>query len=191
VHSECEGDKPLLKAEDLNISRRLLSDGFLSKDTFESLLEKWYRMLQQPDHAIFRQLFVISGTKKAHSAKPDDSVRRTEISRSERPSSNLNDLAEVSLAEQERKLGVFFTNTVKAILEQPDMEVEVDTRLRDIAIDSIAAAELSFIAESTFDTDVSISDILQKLSIKDIINLVLSNLNAGSSDKCQRPPAGG
>ncbi len=181
VHSACESDRALLKAEDLNISTRLVSGGFLKKEVFESLLEKWYKMIQQPDHAIFRQLFVSSGTKGTRLAKPDNRPPQTEMTHAGGPSLGLGDLAGLAAAEQERKLGEFFAALVEAALQHQGTTVAMDTRLRDLGLDSLGAAELSFVAESTFHTQISISDILHKFSVRDIVKPILRKLNPDSA----------
>lgn len=63
AHSTLKGDKAMLSAENVNISRSLVKEGFLKAETLERLLQKWFEMLQNPDHVIFRQLFVIGGKK--------------------------------------------------------------------------------------------------------------------------------
>ena len=35
----------------------------ISDSILDALIENWYKMLQDPDHTIYRQLFVISGGK--------------------------------------------------------------------------------------------------------------------------------
>lgn len=70
AHSTKVGDKAMLEAENVNISRSLVKEGFLNPDTLESMLQGWYNMLNHPEHVIMRQLFIISGTKDT-GASPD------------------------------------------------------------------------------------------------------------------------
>lgn len=67
AHSQLKGDQAMLDAENVNISRSLVKDGFLSEKTLESLLQKWYEMLNTPDHLIYRQLFIVGGVKVENS----------------------------------------------------------------------------------------------------------------------------
>ncbi len=63
AHSQLKGDQAMLNAENVNISRSLVREGFLKAETLENLLEKWVEMLNTPDHVIYRQLFIIGGKK--------------------------------------------------------------------------------------------------------------------------------
>lgn len=67
AHSQLKGDQAMLDAENVNISRSLVKDGFLSEKTLENLLQKWYEMLNTPDHVIYRQLFMVGGIKDENS----------------------------------------------------------------------------------------------------------------------------
>jgi len=178
VHSELEGDKPFLKAENVNISKSLVKDGFLKKKTLESLIENWYKMLQHPDHAIFRQLFAVSGVKDTRNENNIESIIEIDSSISENHSLNFDDLTGLTSSDQVDRLEVYFTDRVKKIMEQPQMDINTDTILNDIDIDSIAAAELSSIVKSDFKTNIGISDILQNCSIREIIDQILNNLNS-------------
>jgi acyl carrier protein len=150
-------------------------DGFLEKETLESLIENWYKMLQHPDHAIFRQLFIVNGEKEAadvtdyHNSKAEeltDNSGRTQIP---------GNLKELTSTQQESTLVIYFIKRISEIMEQPDLDPEPGIKLNDIDIDSIAAAELSSLLKSDFNTVVSIADILQKFSINDIVRAILNN----------------
>jgi len=78
VHSELEGDKSFLKAENVNISKSLVREGFLQKETLDSLIKNWHMMLQDSDHVFFRQLFVISGTKGTGTLKQGVTENKTD-----------------------------------------------------------------------------------------------------------------
>ena len=180
VHNSLEGDKPFLKAENVNISRSLVKDGFLKEEILESLIENWYQMLQQPDHVIFRQLFVISGVKSTKAALLNENSKEDVSTILKNQSLNFDALTGMTSKQQELGLGLFFLSKVRAIMELQNPEFDLDTKLNDIDIDSIAAAELCSIVKSDFNTGISISDILQKFSINDIIKLILNNLNSSS-----------
>jgi len=181
VHNDLEGDKPFLKSENVNISKSLVKDGFLKKEILETLIENWYKMLQQPDHVIFRQLFVISGVKGAKTAVPKSKTNENDSKITDGRPLNFDSLKGMTSTQQVSELGIFFINKVRAIMEQQSLEIDLHTKLNDIDIDSIAAAELSSIVKSDFNTGISISDILQKYSINDIIRLVINNSGTDSS----------
>ena len=63
AHSEVVGDEIFLRSEGSGIPAKLVEDGYLSKDILDRLTGKWYEMLQEDNHAIFRQLFVVGGEK--------------------------------------------------------------------------------------------------------------------------------
>jgi ubiquinone/menaquinone biosynthesis C-methylase UbiE/acyl carrier protein len=181
VHSDLEGDKSFLKAENVNISKSLVNEGFLKKESLDSLIENWYKMLQQPDHVFFRQLFVISGAKSASNSAQNENSKEIYLTHSKIQTLNLENLERMNPSEQETALGLYFINKVQEITEQQNPDLNKNTKLSDIDIDSIAAAELSGIVKSDFNTSISISNILQKYSINDIIELILNNLKFFSS----------
>lgn len=67
AHSQNKGDQAMLAAENVNISRSLVKNGFLSEETLENLITKWHEMLNTPDHIIYRQLFIVGGVKDENS----------------------------------------------------------------------------------------------------------------------------
>jgi ubiquinone/menaquinone biosynthesis C-methylase UbiE/acyl carrier protein len=185
VHSELEGDKPFVKAENVNISKSLIRDGFLKKEVLDTLVGNWYKMLQTNEHAIFRQLFVISGVK---SDKPvmKENIITDEITPDPVPLSlKIDKLKLLKTDEQESILGIYLLETIKKILERPELEFDINKKLNEIDIDSIAAAELSSLIKSDFFTTVSISDILQNLCVNDIVKLIKARNNSDTSVKAE------
>jgi ubiquinone/menaquinone biosynthesis C-methylase UbiE/acyl carrier protein len=185
VHSDLEGDATFLKSENVNISKSLVKDGFLKKETLESLIQNWYKMLQDPDHVIFRQLFVISGMKNNIMAEGIVVPAENEPAFKKGNSLSFDELKVLNISEQEERLSSYFISLLKKIMEHQNMDINLDTELIDFDIDSISAAELSSILKSDFKTNIRISDILQKVSIRDIINLVLKNLKSDSNEKTE------
>jgi acyl carrier protein len=76
---------------------------------------------------------------------------------------------------------------IRTIMEQQYLELDLNTKLNDIDIDSIAAAELSGIVKSEFNTVISISDVLQKYSINEIIRLIIKNPGSSVKEKRGKP----
>lgn len=89
-----------------------------------------------------------------------------------------NRLKEMTASEQESELGVYFINKIKTILKQEHLQFDLNTKLNDAGIDSLLAVELSVMTKFDFNTDVSISGIIQSFSINDIIKLILNTLKS-------------
>jgi amino acid adenylation domain-containing protein len=177
VHSDIVGDKALLQAENVNISKSLVTEGFLKKETLDALAENWYKMLQDPDHVIYRQLFVISGEKGLHF---ESSKAKAEKSGADDNSVIVTQRLEgLNRQEQENEIKSFLSNQVKRIMGDNDLILNNEKKLNDIDVDSIAAAELSGIVKTNFNKSVSISDILQKFCINDIAALILESSSPG------------
>jgi amino acid adenylation domain-containing protein len=167
VHSELEGDRALLQAENVNISKSLVNEGFMTKDTLDSLATKWYEMLQDPDHVIFRQLFVSCGEKNSSGEKG------IEVSHDVNKQVSINTKDDSELKSDHSDVSEFLRNQVKRIMGDENLEISDDDKLNKIDIDSIGAAELNSIIKKRFNKSVSISDILQKLSIGEITGIIL------------------
>lgn len=61
AHNAIIGDEAFFKAEGVGIPAQLVSSGFLEQSVFESMINSWKAMLQNPDHCITRQLCVAIG----------------------------------------------------------------------------------------------------------------------------------
>ncbi|MEI6050723.1 MAG: condensation domain-containing protein, partial [Bacteroidota bacterium] len=176
VHSDLVGDKAMLQAENVNISKSLVTEGFLGKETLDSLAANWYKMLNDPDHVIFRQLFVICGEKNLN--VQDSTIFSQEVDRPVLKEVINDELIGSDSEQQEDVIKSFLSNQVIRIMGDKDLVVKYEKRLCDIDIDSIGAAELGSIIQTNFKKIISISDILQKFSISDITKLLLE----GSED---------
>lgn len=191
VHNDLEGDKPFLKAENVNISKSLVKDGFLKKEILESLIKNWYEMLQQPDHVIFRQLFVIHGVKRAKTSVLNEKSDENDSTIFKNQAMTFDSLKVMTFKQQELGLGLFFLSKVRSIMELQDPDFDLDTKLCNVDIDSISAAELGSIVKSDFNTGIGLSDILQKYSLNDIIKLILKNLKSSSAKPNRLVPESG
>ena len=192
VHNDLAGDKAILQAENVNISKSLVSEGYLKKETLDSLAAGWYNMLRHPDHVIYRQLFVCCGEKNPSAqvsitGSDDNYIKSHEIITA--------DFTTTDEADREIMINHFLKNQVRRIMGAENLQISNDDKLNDIDIDSIGAAELSSIIMQSFDRKIGISDILQKLSIGDITALILRNdkpvvekSNEDKSDKDQKEP---
>jgi amino acid adenylation domain-containing protein len=168
VHSDLVGDNAILQAESVNISKSLVNDGYLKKETLDALADSWYRMLKDPDHVIYRQLFVVCGEKKLFAKEElaengKELVKKTDLNISEQ-------IRGLTRDEQKNRILSFLITQMKRIMSDPDFYITGDEKLCDKDIDSIAAAELSSIIMTNFHKSVSISNILLRYSFNDIIN---------------------
>lgn len=191
VHNDLEGDKAFLKAENINISKRLVKEGFLKKETLESLMQNWYKMLQQPGHVIFRQLFVVSGVKGIITGDMKESSRENDSMILQNQSLNFESLKGMTSKEQKSALASYLLSKILTIMELQIQAFDLNTKLNDLDIDSIAAAELCCIVRADFNTDISISDILQKYSVNDIIKLIINNLRSPTEKQINPAPEPG
>jgi ubiquinone/menaquinone biosynthesis C-methylase UbiE/acyl carrier protein len=181
VHNSFVGDRAFLKAENVNISKSLVKGGFLKKETLESLMENWYNMLQTPGHVIFRQLFAVSGIKdelvENNTESDENEIQAREVS-----SLGLDKLGNLTLSEKKERIENHILEIVKAALDQPGIDVNTNTKLNEIDIDSITAAEISSVVKSEFETRIGIADILQKYSIKDITGQIIKDFKTTEND---------
>jgi amino acid adenylation domain-containing protein len=167
VHSEMSGDEAFLKAENVNISKSLVSEGFLSKETLDALAAGWYNMLKDPDHVIYRQLFVCCGEK---SHVPGTVKSGGNGHENEKPAANESHPEILKNNESIRK---FLLENIRRIMGDKNLTVRSEAKLSEIDIDSIAAAELVNLIKKNFRKQVSITDILQRLSINDLVRIIL------------------
>lgn len=175
VHSELVGDKALLQAENVNISKSLVNEGFMSGETLDSLASKWYEMLQDPDHVIFRQLFVSCGEKSTEVfSKPV-----VLIEKGKDDSAIAKDVNDLALTQS--SISSFLRSQVKRIMGDENLEVRNEDKLNRIDIDSIGAAELNSIIKKRFNVSISISDILQKYCIAEITGIILRGSESSNS----------
>ena len=179
AHSKILGDQALLKAENVNISRNLVKDGYLSQETLDALTNKWFEMLQDPNHIIFRQLFIISGEKKSLAS---DNLTIEETTASSQTFS-LNELLNTSSSLQQDSLADFLVNKVIEFMGEDDLEIEPSTKLSEYFIDSLVATDLASLLKTELKTELKLSDILRNYSINDIVSYVITNLNnAGNQE---------
>ena len=172
IHGDLVGDKAMLQAESVNISKSLVSEGFLNQETLDALAEGWYRMLKDPDHVIYRQLFAICGEKSLTQNDCETDSGKNYVNEVDKfITDNLSGLTK---EDQEDAIRSFLVGHLKRIMMDEALIVEGDDKLCDIDIDSIAAADLSSLIQTNFQKTVSISGILQRYSLNDIIGKVLA-----------------
>jgi len=165
VHSNILGDKALLKAENVNISRSLVKKGYLNQETLDALTNKWYEMLQNPKHVIYRQLFVIGGEKKLKETF-DDSINENTLTSDETTSKkNINAESDVSITS-------YLINKIKESFDDDTLEIDPLKRLNEYYIDSLIATEIASLMKSDFGVTVKLSDVLNKYSVSDLAKMI-------------------
>jgi len=174
VHSSIEGDKAFLKAENVNISKSLVEEGSLKKESLDALAENWYKMLQDPDHIIYRQLFVISGEKNN---EENVLIKQNQAAISETDKLTMNGLKNLDSLKQENLLNNYLINKIKVSMENDQLTFTSDMKLSDIDIDSLTATDISSLVKSDFNTELKISDILEIYSVDDISKIVIENIS--------------
>jgi ubiquinone/menaquinone biosynthesis C-methylase UbiE/acyl carrier protein len=180
VHSETSGDKAFLKAENVNISKSLVKEGFLNEETLGSLSEKWYDMLKTPGHALFRQLFLISGTKEERLEHQVGKESPGVLDAAEEVLSTRL-LLSIPAADRKTRIESYLLGKIRKML--PDrVDIEPVVRLAEVDIDSLSAAEVSIIVQKNFNIKISIADILQRYSIRDIVEIIAAQTAGSGAD---------
>lgn len=179
VHNALEGDKAFLKAENVNISKSLVEKGFLKKESLDKLAENWYKMLQQPDHVMYRQLFIVNGKK---GEEETITTQKDQILINKYDKTATKELEGLDIPEQKSWLREYMINKIKSIFENPSLSVDPKLRLAEIDIDSLSATELSGLLKSDFNVEIRISDILEKYSVNDISDIVIKSISENKSN---------
>ena len=174
AHSHIAGERAFLNAENVNISKRLVKEGFLKKETLDALADKWYKMLKDPDHVIYRQLFVVTGVKSTVQSANTIVTQDDQVAQNKRLTAD--DLRSFDVNNQKIKLNEYLKNQVILYMEDEQLDFNDNEKLCFINIDSLAATELSSLIKTDFMTSISISDILDKHSIQDISQLIVDNM---------------
>lgn len=165
AHSKVNGDSALLKAENVNISRNLVKEGYLKQATLDALTNKWFDMIQHPDHAIYRQLFMVSGTKGFAPEKNDE---KNNVSKQSAQAQNI--ISGNKLSE----LRDLLVAKMQDVMEDPKLEIKENEKLSEYYIDSLAATNLASFVKKEFNTSLKLSDILENYSVEDIARKILS-----------------
>jgi acyl carrier protein len=178
AHSKLKGDKAMLSAENVNISRSLVREGFLKAETLERLLKKWFEMLQSPDHVIFRQLFLVAGRKDLNAKNIDFNYKALSSSYIEQLK-NKEDIVKVSnqkntssnygSAENEE----IILNTWKQVLANGQI-VKTDNFF-EIGGNSVMIPEILQILENKHNIKLNILDFFQYPTVQLLATIVGSD----------------
>jgi len=69
AHSQIVGNELFLASEGVGIPSKLVQDGFLSSKVLARVTVAWRDMLKNPNHAIFRQLYMAIGEKELEKSR--------------------------------------------------------------------------------------------------------------------------
>lgn len=180
AHSTLNSDKAFFKAEDVNISAQLVKEGYLQSETLDTIAKKWYTMLKTEGHAIYRQLFMAHGEKEIA-----PTVQYVEsISAPAREKKEISPADHIRLAPWEKKEGLlkhYLINTLAEILEREPGALKGDQPFFQMGIDSISAVEFNNILLAEFGIEITISDFLESLAMKELIQKVFYHLEHNNS----------
>ena len=181
AHSTLKGDQAMLDAENVNISRSLVREGFLKAETLENLLQKWFEMLQNPDHIIYRQLFIVGGKKDAAASIDFNAVKKeyadnlVKIAEREK-SFNSSQNYEVSVSADELETQIL--NEWKKALNLA--EISNSDNFFDIGGSSVMIPEIINSLSEQLGIKLKILDFFQQPTIKSLAEYIL---NKGASNE--------
>jgi ubiquinone/menaquinone biosynthesis C-methylase UbiE len=146
AHSAVIGDGAFLKSEGPGIPAQLVESGYLSDETYKTMISKWHDMLKSDDHAIVRQLYVATGRKLQEQVQKYNTTLNKKIESSGIDvSSGLKGSHEVLFRLKGDEIDDFIdlvkNHVAKIINTSPDT-IKDDVALTDIGVDSEAALEL-------------------------------------------------
>ena len=169
AHSTIAGDKALLKAENINISRSLVTKGYLEQEVLDRLSNKWFEMLQNPGHSIYRQLFVVSGEKQQNSTAPSSTKEEAATPNAIIQLSKLDDNGKIS------ELTRLLTQKVLNSMDDDSLNIDSAVKLNEYYIDSLVATDIASFLKEQFKISTKLTDILRVYSVNDLVKLIMDN----------------
>jgi acyl carrier protein len=183
AHSQLKGDQAMLNAENVNISRSLVKDGYLSEKTLENLLQKWYEMLNTPDHVIYRQLFIVGGIKNENSKIDFQSLQ-------EEYKKNLNSINKTNIGSgdsRESPTNIGYKELEMRILDEwkkslNSDNISVSDNFFDIGGHSILIPDIISSLLIQTGIEIKILDFFKYPTVKSISEHVLNTIQADSQN---------
>jgi acyl carrier protein len=171
AHNQLVGDKAFLKAEGSGIAAQLVKTGYLDPQTFGEVAGEWRAMLTDPDHAIFRMLFAVSGEK---SERPGDAgpvkARSISVGNGAEVAADIkHDIAELRSREQIQQ---FMREILAEEMKIPADSLPTDESLIHLGVDSMAALSLCSAVEARLGRTLSIAEVLCGGSIDDLAGTI-------------------
>lgn len=183
AHSQLKGDKAMLNAENVNISRSLVREGFLKEETLERLLQKWFEMLHNPDHIIYRQLFIVGGIKDTL-AKVNFPMLQDQYASNLALKSSKNDSLESNNASASNidsfELETLILNAWKKALEIDN--INGNDNFFDIGGSSVLIPEIIGVISEKTGTKIKILDFFQNPTVKSLISHLISTTSSNGTE---------
>ncbi len=170
AHNRILGDKALLKAENINISRSLVKKGYLDQDTLDRLSNKWFEMLQDPKHVIYRQLFIVSGEKAINKELINENSSNDETDKL--PTNQLDGLGDKNNKDE---LRLMITKKIMESFDDNSLKIEPSVKLNEYDIDSLTATDIASFLKDKFKINVKLTYILKECSVNDLIRMIIEN----------------
>ena len=182
AHSQLVGDKIFLQSEGVGISSQLVKDGYMKRETLDTIAKKWSGLLKKENHAFYRQLFVAVGEKSTK----EISLHDYEIKKTASGSSSRFDkekFLSVSTEEQKGIVNSFICEVMAKALEIQSTDITTDSSVIDLGFDSLTAVDVQTVIEEEFGIEISVADFFELDEISEITKFVLGRFSG-------RPVAG-
>lgn len=164
AHSRLVGDEAFLKSEGSGIPAQLFKEGYLPREILDRLVLKWHDILEQEDHAFFRQLFVAAGEKLQLPKTEARSASKKEDRKAD-PDLVRRITSEGTPEERTLLLIPYLQAQIGALLKTGPIGVPVDVPFITLGLDSILSVELASGISRDMGLTLSVVDILTAQSI--------------------------
>ncbi len=183
AHSRIAGDEAFLRSEGSGIPAQLVKDGFLPRETMDSLAARWSDALRREDHVLMRQLFMAAGQKVRNGDKPAAGPAVREEPDQEAVSPLVKDILREDTAERRTPLLVpYLQEQIGQLLRTGAKKPSIGRPLIQLGMDSIASVELVGRIARDFDLTISIIDILNAQSISSLAACLAGQFLAGPGE---------
>lgn len=169
AHSQLTGDLMFLHSEGAGIPAQLVRSGFLDEKIFDSLIKKWKDMLNEPDHCLYRQLFVGTGIAQ-YSSGCENIINENNLHKK-------CVLKEINPNEYRQ----FIKKTISETLNISGDNFDEKIPLVDAGLDSTGAMEIQNAFKNAFNIEITFSLLLGGASYVTIVDQVKMILNGRSN----------
>ncbi len=178
AHSGLVGDRAFLQAEGAGIPAQLVQSGFLEPEVFQSMVVSWRKMLQHPDHAIMRPLFVGVGEKGDSSSQrstPAVEAAAEPESTKQPPQPSRRDLDFLApSSDLEKQLAEIWREAMELDA------VGVNSNFFDLGGTSLMLGEIQEEIYKRLDADLSMALLFQYPTIQSLANHLASQVGGDS-----------
>jgi FkbH-like protein len=175
AHSHITGDALFLQSESVAISTQLVKNGYLPRETLDSIAVQWHALFHAPDHAFFRQIFVAVGEKWLH--EKQDVIPETKISPI---AARLQTTPQILWTENQpefcRRVQDYLREKIACALDIPVPEVSDDASLFDVGFDSLAAVDVKDGIQSDLGIALAVADFFEKQTVRKIAQLLIEKM---------------